>query len=166
MLLSWEFRQFLTDLNKVLDIWPFISDKESGFSHKLLSCKPWGSSQRRSWRSLLCSIHDVKNCISLGIVQVRDCIERLTESEESRFLQEFYNASLRSCLKESIQWVRCVAFVTTFLQQCTLQEHMVNSQGLTTMVTSSRGSTGQDMGLGGLGMANSKSGNYNLLSSG
>ena len=43
---------------------------------------------------------------------------------------------------------------------------MVNSQCLTTMVAHSRGSTGQDMGLGGLGLANSKLGNHNLLSSG
>ena len=43
---------------------------------------------------------------------------------------------------------------------------MVNAQCLTTVVTSSRWSSGQDMGLGGLGMANLKSGDYNLFSSG
>ena len=43
---------------------------------------------------------------------------------------------------------------------------MVNGQGLTAVLTSSRGSTGQDMGLDGLGMANSNSGDYNFLSSG
>ena len=43
---------------------------------------------------------------------------------------------------------------------------MLNGQCLATMVTSSRWSSGQDMGFGGLGMANSKSGDYNLLSSG
>ena len=35
--------------------------------------------------------------------------------EESIFSQKFYNASLMNCLKESIQWVSCVVFVTTFL---------------------------------------------------
>ena len=40
------------------------------------------------------------------------------------------------------------------------------SECLTTMVASSRWSSGQDMGFGGLRMANSKSGDYNLLSSG
>ena len=35
---------------------------------------------------------------------------------------------------------------------------MVNGQCLTTMVTTSRRSSGQDMRFGGLGMANSKSG--------
>ena len=34
------------------------------------------------------------------------------------------------------------------------------------MMAGGRGSSGQYMGLGGLGMANSKSGDYNLLSSG
>ena len=43
---------------------------------------------------------------------------------------------------------------------------MVYGQCLTTMVTTSRRSSGQDMGFGGLGMANSKSGDYNLFSSG
>ena len=43
---------------------------------------------------------------------------------------------------------------------------MVNGQCLTTVVTTSRRSSGQDMGFGGLGMANSKSGDYNLFSSG
>ena len=43
---------------------------------------------------------------------------------------------------------------------------MVNGQCLTTMVTTSWRSSGQDMGFGGLGMANSKSGDYNLFSSG
>ena len=43
---------------------------------------------------------------------------------------------------------------------------MLNGQCLTTMVTSSRRSSGQDMGFGGLRMANSKSGDYNLFSSG
>ena len=42
---------------------------------------------------------------------------------------------------------------------------MVNGQCLTTMVAGRQGSTGQDMGLGDLGMANSKLGNYNLLHS-
>ena len=42
---------------------------------------------------------------------------------------------------------------------------MVNCQCLTTIVTNSRRSSGQDMGLVGLGMANSKSGDYNLFSS-
>ena len=37
---------------------------------------------------------------------------------------------------------------------------------LTTVVTSSRWSSGQDMELGGLGMANSKSDDYNLFNSG
>ena len=40
---------------------------------------------------------------------------------------------------------------------------MINAQCLTTVVTSSRWSSGQDMGLG---MANSKSGDYNLFGSG
>ena len=52
------------------------------------------------------------------------------------------------------------------IQYCTLQEHMVNGQCLATMVTRSRQSSGQDMGLGGLGMANLKSDDYNLFSSG
>ena len=43
---------------------------------------------------------------------------------------------------------------------------MVNGQCLTTMVTTSWWSSGQDMGFGGLGMANSKSGDYNLFSPG
>ena len=43
---------------------------------------------------------------------------------------------------------------------------MVNGQCLTIMVTTSWWSSGQDMGLGGLGMANSKSGDYNLFSPG
>ena len=43
---------------------------------------------------------------------------------------------------------------------------MVNGQCLTTMVTTNRRSSGQDMRFGGLGMANSKSGDYNLFSSG
>ena len=43
---------------------------------------------------------------------------------------------------------------------------MVKGQCLTTMVTSSRWSSGQDMGLGDLCMADSKSGDYNLFSSG
>ena len=43
---------------------------------------------------------------------------------------------------------------------------MVNGQCLTTMVTTSWRSSRQDMGFGGLGMANSKSGDYNLFSSG
>ena len=43
---------------------------------------------------------------------------------------------------------------------------MFNGQCLTRMATSSRWSSGQDMGFGGLRMANSKSGDYNLLSSG
>ena len=43
---------------------------------------------------------------------------------------------------------------------------MVNGQCLTTMVTTSLRSSGQDMGFGGLGMTNSKSGDYNLFSSG
>ena len=45
---------------------------------------------------------------------------------------------------------------------------MINGQCLTTMATSSRWSSGQDMGFGGPCMANSKSGDYmyNLFSSG
>ena len=43
---------------------------------------------------------------------------------------------------------------------------MINAECLTTVVTSSGWSSGQDMGLGGPGMANSKSGDYNLFSSG
>ena len=43
---------------------------------------------------------------------------------------------------------------------------MVNGQCLTTMVTTSWWSSGQDMVFGGLGMANSKSGDYSLLSLG
>ena len=43
---------------------------------------------------------------------------------------------------------------------------MVNGKCLTTVVATSRRSSGQDMGVGGLGMANSKSGDYNLFSSG
>ena len=38
----------------------------------------------------------------------------------------------------------------------------INGQCLTTMVTTSRQSSGQDMGFGGLGMATSKSGDYSL----
>ena len=44
-----------------------------------------------------------------------------------------------------------VVFITTFLQQCTLKQHMVNDHCLTTMVTTSWQSSGQDMGFGGLG---------------
>ena len=40
---------------------------------------------------------------------------------------------LWNCLEECIQWVNCV-LITTFLWHCTLQEHMVNSQRMTTMV--------------------------------
>ena len=40
---------------------------------------------------------------------------------------------------------------------------MVNGQCFTTMVTTSWWSSGQDMGFGGLGMANSKSDDYNLF---
>ena len=54
----------------------------------------------------------------------------------------------------------------TLLYHCTLQEHMINAQCLTTVVTSSQWSSEQDMGLCVLGMANSKSGNYNLIRSG
>ena len=43
---------------------------------------------------------------------------------------------------------------------------MVNGQCLTTMVTTSWRSSGQDMGFGSLGMANPKSGDNNLFSSG
>ena len=46
------------------------------------------------------------------------------EVEETRFQQDFYNASL----EDSIQWVNCVVLITTFLQHCTIQEHMVNGQ--------------------------------------
>ena len=67
------------------------------------------------------------------------------QTEESHFSQEFHYASLGNCLEDGIQWVRCVVFITTFLWHCTLQEHMVNGQCLTTVVTSSRRSLGQDI---------------------
>ena len=104
-----------------------------------------------------CSIHEVKkllqfrDCSSEWLYRMSDCS---CQVEESRLSLEYYSASPMNCLKESIQWVSCVVFVTTFPYHCTLQEHMVNCQCLTTMVTRSRRSTGQDMGLGGLVMAN------------
>ena len=51
----------------------------------------------------------------------------------------------------------------TLLQHCTLQEHVFNGQGLATMLASIWWSSGQDMGLSSIGMANSKSSYYNLL---
>ena len=58
----------------------------------------------------------------------------------------------------------------SFRQDITVTLHepgyMVNSQCLTTMVTNSWWSSGHDMGLAGLGMANSELGDYNLFSSG
>ena len=80
--------------------------------------------------------------------------DRSYQIEESCFSLDFHYASLGICPKQSIQWVSGVVFVTTFLTNCTFKEHMVNDQCLTTMVASSRGSTGQDMGLDGPGMAN------------
>ena len=47
-----------------------------------------------------------------------------------------------------------------------LHEHVINGQHLTTMVTSSRQSPGQDMRFVGLNMTSSESGDYNLFSSG
>ena len=83
--------------------------------------------------------------------------------EESHFSQEFHYACLGNCLEEGNQWGSCVVLITTFLYHCTLQEHMINDECLTTVVTSSGWSSGQNMGLG---LANSKSGDYNLFSSG
>ena len=47
----------------------------------------------------------------------------------------------------------------------TFQEYMVNGQCVNTMLACSRRSSGQDMGLGGLGVASLKSGYYNLITS-
>ena len=44
--------------------------------------------------------------------------------------------------------------------------HTPAAYGQWSVVTTSRQSSAQDMGLGGLGMANSKSGDNNLFSSG
>ena len=55
------------------------------------------------------------------------------------------SACLRNCLEEGIQWVSCVVLITTFLYHCALQEHMINAECLTTVVTSSGWSSGQDM---------------------
>ena len=41
-----------------------------------------------------------RDCSSEGLYRMSD---RSYQVEESRFSQEFYNASLRNCLKESIQ---------------------------------------------------------------
>ena len=37
------------------------------------------------------------------------------QTEESCFSREFHYASLKDCLKERIQWVSCVVFITAFL---------------------------------------------------
>ena len=103
------------------------------------------------------------------IVQVWRLVSKSIVSyqiEESHFSQEFHYACLGNCLEEGIQWVSCVVFITTFLYHCTFQEHMINAECLTTVggLTSSGWSSRQDMGLGGLGMASSKSVDYNLFS--
>ena len=106
----------IADLNRVvLDIWPFIPDKESGFFQNLLSCKSQRSSQTRTWMSQLCSIHEVKklhqsrDCSNEGLNGISD---RSYQVEESRFSQVFHNASLRICFKESIRHVFSVTLHT------------------------------------------------------
>ena len=74
----------------VLDIWPFISD--------VVYMK-------------LKKFPQFRDCSSEGFYRTSD---RSYQVEESRFSQEFRNGSPMNCLKESIQWVSCVVFVTTF----------------------------------------------------
>ena len=74
-----------------------------------------------------------------------------------RLFVKIHYASLGNLLKEGLQRVSSVVFIPNFLQSCTFQEHVVNGQRL---------SSGQDMGLRGLGMTNSKPGDDNIFSSG
>ena len=85
--------------------------------------------------------------------------------KESSFSQELNYASLWNRLKEGPQWFSSVVFITNLLWHSTLQEHVFNGQSLATMLTSSWRFSGQYVWLCGLGMANSKSGYYNRLSS-
>ena len=74
----------------VLHVWPFISDVVYIKLKKLLQ---------------------LRYCSSEGLFRMSD---RSYQAEESRFSQEFYNASPWNCRKESIQWVSCVVYITTF----------------------------------------------------
>ena len=86
--------------------------------------------------------------------------------KESSFSQKLYYASLGDRRKSGPEWVNCVVLITILLQYYTFQDYVFNGQSLATMMASSRWSSGQDMGLCGLGMANSESGYHNFLSSG
>ena len=131
--------------------------------------------------SYLCSINeDLWWCSVVEINSTLECSHLMTDLnkklcwiyglsyqiKESSFSQKLYHASLRDRLKEGLQWVNYVVLITTLLQHYTFQEYVFNGQSLATMLASSRWSSGQDMGFYGLGMANSKSGYHNLLSSG
>ena len=129
-------------------------------SKQITQARWYGLSLRASWSK------QIPSDLSDSSDQMYRMSDHSYQIEESRFSLELNYASLGDCLKESSQRVSCVVFITTFLYHCTLQEHVVNAQCLTTVVKSSLWSSGQDMWLGGLGMANSKSGDYNLFSCG
>ena len=131
--------------------------------------------------SYLCSINKVLWwCSVVEINSTWECRQLVTDLnkklywiyglsyqiKQSSFSQKLYYASLGDRLKEGPQWVNCVVLITTLLQHCTFQEYVFNGQSLATILTSSRWSSGQNIGFCGLGMANSESGYHNFLSSG
>ena len=65
-----------------------------------------------------------RDCSSEGLYRMSD---RSYQVGESRLSREFYNASLRNCLKESIQWVSCVVFVMTW--EWWAQQSLLNQNG-------------------------------------
>ena len=151
----------------------------------LTTTRPSGHISRPSQvgfsHSYLCSINEnLWWCTVVGINSTLECSHLVThlnkelcwiyglsyQIKEPSFSQQPYYASLGDCLKEGPQWVNCVVLITTLLQHCTFQEYVFNGQSLTTMLASSRLSSGQDMGFCGLRMAKLESSYHNLLSSG
>ena len=79
----------------------------------------------------------IRQSLSCEMIQIRKCIKYLTlhiRQKNLTFMQKFHDASLGNCLRESesLWWISCIVFITTFMKRWTLQKHMINGQVLGT----------------------------------